>query len=63
MTITTTAFEDLVRSTLKDQGVSDMAIVAVEHPIAGRNEEQTKNLVDGALPSILKAATEWQPGN
>jgi hypothetical protein len=46
---------------LKEQEVPDMAVVAVEHPIAGRNDEQTKKLVDGAFPAILKAATEWQP--
>ena len=61
MTITTTAFLDLVKSTMKEQEVPDMAIVAVEHPIAGRNEAETKKLVDGAFPAILKAATEWQP--
>jgi hypothetical protein len=61
VTITTTAFEDLARTTMKKQGVSDMAIVAVEHPIGGRNEAETKQLVDGAFAGILKAATQWQP--
>ncbi len=46
---------------MKDQGVSDMALVVVEHPIAGRNLEDTKKLADKAFPEILNAATQWQP--
>ena len=46
---------------MANQGVLEMAVVAVEHPIAGRNETETKQLVDGAFASILKAATQWQP--
>lgn len=61
VTITTTAFEKLVRSSLKEQGIEDMAIVAVPHPIGGRNETETKQLVDGAYEAIVKAATQWQP--
>ena len=61
MTITTTAFAELVKTTMTEQGISEMAVVAVEHPIGGRNEAETKHLVDGAFDSILKAATQWQP--
>lgn len=61
VTITTTAFEELVKATMKKQDVSEMAVVAVEHPIGGRNEVETKQLADGAFASILKAATQWQP--
>jgi hypothetical protein len=46
---------------MTEQGISEMAVVAVEHPIGGRNEAETKHLVDGAFDSILKAATQWQP--
>ena len=62
MTIVTSAFEELAKTTMKDQGVSDMALVVIEHPIAGRNLEDTRKLADKALPDILKAATQWQPG-
>lgn len=61
MTITTTAFEELVKTTMTKQGVSEMAVVAVEHPIGGRNEAETKQLADGSFAGILKAATQWQP--
>ena len=61
VTIVTTAFEELLKSTLKEQGVSDMALVVVEHPIAGRNLEDTRKLADQSFPEILRAATQWQP--
>ena len=51
----------MVKTTMKKQGVSEMAVVTVEHPIGGRNEAETKQLVDGAFAGILKAATQWQP--
>jgi hypothetical protein len=61
VTIATTAFGDLVKSTLKDQGNPSMALVLVDHPIAGRNQEQTNKLADQSLPEILKAATLRRP--
>ena len=39
-----------------------MALVIVEHPIAGHNLEGIRKKVDGDFPDILKAATKWQPG-
>ena len=62
VTIATTAFEELVMSTMQEQGVSEMALVIVEHPIAGHNLEAIRKKADQAFPDILKAATEWQPG-
>ena len=62
VTIVTTAFQELIKSTMKDQGVSEMAIVMVEHPIAGHNLEGIRKKVDSAFPVILKAATQWQAG-
>jgi hypothetical protein len=61
VTVTTTAFEQLVRTAMKEQGIADMAVVAVQHPIGGRNDAEIKQLVDGAFANILKAATQWQP--
>lgn len=51
----------MVKSTMDEQGISEMAIVEVEHPIAGRNPEDTKKFVDAVFPEIFKAATQWQP--
>lgn len=61
VTITTTAYEKLVKAALKEQGVAEIALVTVTHPIGGRNDAETKQLVDGAFAGILKAATQWQP--
>ncbi len=61
MTLVTTAFEELLKSTLKEQGVSDMALVVVEHPIAGHSLEGIRKKVEGAFADIMKAATKWQP--
>ena len=61
VTIATTPFEELAKTTMQQQGVSDMALVVVEHPIAGHNLEGIRKKADAAFPDILKAATEWQP--
>ena len=61
MTIATDAFEELANSTMQAQGISEMALVVVAHPIAGHNQDGINKKVDGAFADILKAATEWQP--
>jgi hypothetical protein len=61
VTITTTAFEELTKSTMKEQGISNMAVIVVEHPIAGHNLRDIRKKADSAFSYILKAATEWQP--
>ena len=61
VTITTTAFEELTKSTIKAQGVSDMALVVVEHPIAGHSLKDIRKKAELAFPDIVKAATQWQP--
>lgn len=61
VTIATTAFEELANTTMQEQGVSEMALVVVAHPIAGHNLDGIRKKADEAFPDILKAATEWQP--
>ncbi|MBC8445838.1 MAG: hypothetical protein H8D74_01425 [Chloroflexi bacterium] len=61
VTIATTPFEELAKTTMQQQGGSDMALVVVEHPIAGHKLEGIRKKADAAFPDILKAATEWQP--
>jgi len=51
----------MVNKGIKEQGVAGMAVVVVEHPIAGHNLEGIQKKVDAAFPDILKAATKWQP--
>jgi hypothetical protein len=53
--------EELAKSTMKGQGVSDMALIVVEHPIAGHNLKEIRKKAEAAFPDILKAATQWQP--
>jgi len=61
VTVVTTAFEESIKTLIKDQGVSDMALVVTEHPMAGHNLDGIKKKVDKDLPVILKLATQWQP--
>jgi len=61
VTIVTTAFEETIKALMKDQGVSEMAMVVEEHPIAGHNSEGIRKKADAASPAILRAATQWQP--
>jgi hypothetical protein len=46
---------------MKYQGVSELAQVVVEHPIAGHNQKGVQKLAEAAFPEILQAATKWQP--
>lgn len=46
---------------MKDQGVSEMALVVVEHPIAGHNLKEIHQLVETAFPEILRATTNGSP--
>ena len=38
-----------------------MALVVVEHPIAGHNLEGIRKKADAAFPEMIRAATKWQP--
>jgi hypothetical protein len=62
VTIATTPFADMARNVIKDQGVSDMCLVVVEHPIAGHNTDGIRKKMDGVYPEIIQAATKWRPG-
>lgn len=61
VTIATTAYEELAHTTMQEQGVTEMPLVVVAHPIAGHNLEGIQKKADEAFPDIFKAATEWQP--
>ena len=62
VTIVTSAFLEMINKSIKEQGVSEMALVIVEHPIAGHNLEGIRKKVDAAFSDILRAATKWQLG-
>ncbi len=61
MTILTTPFSDAARAMVQGQGVSELSLAVVEHPIAGHNLEGIRRKMDGDFSLILKAATHWQP--
>ncbi|MCJ7784658.1 MAG: hypothetical protein MUP41_12060 [Desulfobacterales bacterium] len=62
VTVVTTAFEETIRSLIRDQGLSEMALVVEQHPIAGHNPEGVQKKAEAAFPAVLKAAIQWQPG-
>jgi hypothetical protein len=62
VTVVTTAFEESIKSVIKGQEVSEMALVVTEHPIAGHNLEGIKKKAEKDFPAVLKAATQWSVG-
>jgi len=60
VTIATDAFLELAETTMSDNGISEMALVVVEHPIAGHKLDAIREKAEKAFPDILRAATEWQ---
>ena len=62
VTVVTTAFEETIRSLIRDQGISEMALVVEQHPIAGHNLEGIRRKAEAASSVVLRAATQWQPG-
>jgi hypothetical protein len=61
LTITTTSFAGLIMDILKEQGVPKIAMVVVEHPIAGHSTEGIRKKMDGVFPEIMKIAVKWNP--
>jgi hypothetical protein len=51
----------MISGLIKEQETKEMALVVVEHPIAGHNLEGIRKKADAAFPDILRAATQWQP--
>lgn len=51
----------MIRKLIQEQETKEMALVVVEHPIAGHSLEGIRKKADAAFADILKAATQWQP--
>jgi hypothetical protein len=51
----------MISKLIKEQETKEMALVVVEHPIAGHNLEGIRKKADAAFPDILRAASQWQP--
>ncbi len=47
---------------VKEQGVSAMSYVVVQHPIGGLNYQGVQHKLRMSWPELLRAAREWQPG-
>jgi ABC-type Fe3+-hydroxamate transport system substrate-binding protein len=61
ITILTSPFEEQFRNLMKEQGVTDMARVVVQHPIGGLNFQGIQQKAQSILPELLRLAREWQP--
>ncbi len=61
VTVTTTEFEALSRSTMESVGLSDMAFVIVPHPMGMIPKEEVRAKADKTFPDLMKAATAWKP--
>lgn len=46
---------------MQEQGISEMALVVVEHPIAGHDLEGIQKKAEAAYSDIITAATQWNP--
>ncbi len=53
-------FVSLARGTQKSQGLLDLCLVSVPHPIGMISKEEVYAKVDKAFDDIVKAATTWQ---
>ena len=60
VTLATSDFIGLARSTMKGSGVGDMPFVVVPHPLGGISKEEVRAKAEAAFPGILKAATQWE---
>lgn len=60
VTIVTDQFLTLARGTQKSQGLTDLCLVTVPHPIGMISREEVHAKIDKAFPDIVKAATEWK---
>lgn len=61
MTIATSEFIGLAKTSTESFGAPDQAFVVVPHPLGMIPKEQVIAKADAAFPEILKAATEWKP--
>jgi hypothetical protein len=61
ITVATSAFISLGRSTMKSVGLPDMAFVEVPHPMAMISLEEIRSKADQSFSEILKMATQWRP--
>ncbi len=61
VTITTSAFLSLSRSTMEGLGLADMAFVEVPHPMGMISLQEIQAKADQTFPEIVKMATQWKP--
>ncbi len=57
VTIVTTPYKGGAETAAKDQGVTAMPLLIVEHPIAGHDAAGIKAKAETIFPELLKAAT------
>ena len=60
VTIVTNEFMGLARSTMKSQGVPDMAFVEIQHPVGGIRKEEVEAKAKTIIDDIIQKATLWK---
>lgn len=61
VTIATSDFIGLAKTTATQEGAPNLALVEVEHPIGGIGLSSVQKKAKGIFPEVMKMATEWQP--
>jgi hypothetical protein len=61
VTIATSEFISLAKETALSQGVAEMSLVIVPHPMGMIPLPEIRKKADNSFPEILKAAIQWNP--
>ena len=61
VTVATTEFIALGKTTALSQGAADVCFVVVSHPMGMISLDEIKKKADTAFPEILKVSTQWKP--
>jgi hypothetical protein len=61
VTVATTAFLSLARSTMESIGLADMAFVEVPHPMGMVSLADIRAKADQSFAEVLQKATQWKP--
>jgi len=61
LTLVTTSFARLARSTSSALGMPDQAMRVVPHPMGGIPSNQVRSKIRAAFPDLLRDLTEWRP--
>ena len=61
ITIATEPFANLAKETARSEGIAELCLMAVPHPMGGIPREEVVAKADTAFPVILSYLIAWQP--